>query len=115
MRKRPSRGVPGQVRGSGLGRAGEPLFLAGSLDDHVTIAEAQHGARVALLFPELRDLLLELLMLGLERRVESLGQRAHDLDPAIRQAVYLLLDLVQRSHTSPNAGRETAIPGLQEA
>src|SRR4029077_13286504 len=76
------------------------------------IAEAQHGARVALLFPELCDLLLELLVLGLERGVKSLGQRAHDLDPAIRQDVDLLLDLVQRSHTPPNAGRETAIPGV---
>ena len=47
-----------------LGRAGEPLFLAGPLDDHVPVAEPQQGACLALLVPELRDLLLELLVLG---------------------------------------------------
>ena len=87
------------MRMAALGGAGEPLVLAGSLDDQITVAVPQHGACVALLFPELRDPLLEVEMLRLQRRVVPLGERAHHVYPALRQMIDLLSDVVQRSHT----------------
>ena len=47
--------------------------MARPLDDHVPVAEAQHRAGVALLLPELRNLLFELLVLG--------GQGGVDIPP----------------------------------
>src|SRR5438270_6545341 len=93
-----------------LGRAREPLFLPGPLDDHVAVTEAQHGARVALLLPQLGDPLFELLVLALERPVELLGQRPHHLCAAIGEAIDLFSDLAQRSHALYTGGTDGHIP-----
>ena len=52
-----------------LGRSGQPLFVAGPLDDFVTVAESGAGAERAVLVPERGDALLELVELGRERSV----------------------------------------------
>jgi hypothetical protein len=93
-----------------LGRAGEPLVLAGSLDDRVTVAEANVCARLAPLVPQGGDLLFEVLMLCCQPRIVAAGQLAHDLRPADGEPVDLSLYLDQRWHIPKNASAPSDIP-----
>src|SRR6201987_3724426 len=87
------RADPGTPRTARLGRAGEPLFVAGALNDQVAVAEADRGTDLALLVPELGDLLLELLVLRGERGVVPLRELVQDVGTPVGKPVDLLLDL----------------------
>ena len=54
----------------------QPLFMAGALDDFVTFAEADACTLDAVLFPQLRDLVLEARVLGGESRIVLLAEHA---------------------------------------
>ena len=71
------RGVSGG--GPYLGRALQPLFVAGTLDDLVTLAEADASSLDSVLFPQLRDLVLEARVLGGESRIVLLAEDAQKL------------------------------------
>src|SRR5207253_10776953 len=90
-------------RGSqALGRSGQPLLVAGSLDDLVAIAEADAGLERALLVPERRKALLELAQLFGKRGVVSLGKQMPELGPTPGGAVDLGVYLVERGHAHQN-------------
>ncbi len=57
-----------------LGRALEPLFVAGALDDLVTLAEADARSLDPVLFPQLRDLALEARVVCGKSRIVLLAQ-----------------------------------------
>jgi hypothetical protein len=75
------------VRGGGpyLGRALEPLFVPGALDDLVTLAEADACSLDAVLFPQLGDLGLETRVVCSESRIVLLAQDAQKLRPPLGQ------------------------------
>ena len=102
----------GLLRGSPvpLGGAGEPLVLAGALDDRVTVAEANVCARLAPLVPQIGNPLFEVLMLCCQPRIVAAGQLAHDLRPAYGEPVDLPFYLDQRWHTPENASAPSYIP-----
>ena len=66
-----------------LGCALQPLFVAGALDDLVTLAEADACSLDSVLFPQLRDLVLELRVLIGESRVVLLAEDAQKLRPPL--------------------------------
>src|SRR6266511_854125 len=80
-------------RGEGLGGPLEPLLVARALNDGVALTEADAGAGDAVLFPELRDLLLDLLMLRDEGGIVLLGKRVHHLRAAKSEAVDVVSDV----------------------
>ena len=62
-----------------LGGALQPLFVAGALDDLVTFAKTDACTLDAVLFPQLRDLVLEARVLGGESRIVLLAEDAQKL------------------------------------
>ena len=54
----------------------QPLFVAGALDDLVTLAEADACSLDSVLFPETRDLVLEARVLGGKSLIVLLAQDA---------------------------------------
>src|SRR6266540_6286093 len=80
-------------RGEGSGGPLEPLLVARALDDGVTLAEADAGAGDAVLFPELRDLLLDLLVLRDESGIVLLRERVHHLRAPEGEAVDVVSDV----------------------
>jgi hypothetical protein len=77
-----------------LGGALQPLFVAGTLDDLVTFAEADAGSLDPVLFPQARDLVLETRVLGGESRIVLLAQDAQKLRPPLGQRFDLGSDVV---------------------
>ena len=63
----------------------QPLFVAGALDDLVTLAEADACSLDSVLFPEPRDLVLEARVLGGESLIVLLAQDAQKLRPPLGQ------------------------------
>ena len=81
-----------------LGGALQPLFVAGALDDVVTLAEADACSLDSVLFPQLRDLVLELRVLVGESRVVLLAEHTQELCPPLGQRFDLGSDVVECSH-----------------
>ena len=81
-----------------LSSAGEPLFVAGPLDDVVAVAEACAGLDRAVLVPKPREALLELMQLVGERGVVSLGKKMPELGTTLGRAIDLGVDLMESSH-----------------
>src|SRR5205809_1351831 len=87
-------------RRSQLCSASQALFMAGSLDDLVTVAEAELGSEHPLLVPETLDADLELLdfsgdfgIVAVRKHVPELGAalgRALDLGPDLRKCLHVL-------------------------
>jgi hypothetical protein len=78
-----------------LGRALQPLFVAGALDDLVTLAEADACSLDSVLFPETRDLVLEARVLRSQVRIVLLAQDAKKLRPPLGQRFDLGSDVVE--------------------
>lgn len=78
-----------------LGGALEALFVSGALDDLVTFAEADACTLDAMLFPQLRDLVLELRVLRGESRVVLLAQDAQKLRALLGERFDLGSDVVE--------------------
>jgi hypothetical protein len=77
-----------------LGGALQPLFVAGALDDLVTLTEADACTLDSMLFPETRDLLFEARVLGGESGIVVLAQDAEKLRPPLGQRFDLGSDVV---------------------
>ena len=92
-----------------LGGALQPLFVAGALDDLVTFAEADACTFDAVLFPQLRDLVLETRVLGRESRIVLLAEDAQKLRPPLGERFDLGSDVVDGSHARFNV---FAFPGI---
>src|SRR5437016_5695878 len=93
-----------------LGCALQPLFVAGALDDLVAFAEADASSLDAVLFPQLRDLVLEARVLGGESRIVPLAEDAQKLRPPLGQRFDLGSDVVECSHVYFNEFDERRIP-----
>jgi hypothetical protein len=65
------------------GCALEPLFVASASDDDVALAEANTRALGAIRVPELGEAIVDLLALGNESRVVTLGKGVQKLAPLI--------------------------------
>ena len=78
-----------------LGCALQPLFVAGALDDLVTFAETDASSLDPVLFPQLRDLVLEARVLGGESRIVLLAQNAQKLRAPLGQRFDLGSDVVE--------------------
>jgi hypothetical protein len=78
-----------------LGGALQPLFVAGALDDLVTLAEADTCSLDAVLFPQPRDLVLELRVLVGESRIVLLAEDAQKTRPSLGQRFDLGSDVVE--------------------
>jgi len=78
-----------------LGGALQPLFVTGALDDLVTLAEADACTLDAVLFPESRDLVLEVRVLRGQSRIVLLAQDAQKLRPPLGQRFDLGSDVVE--------------------
>jgi hypothetical protein len=72
----------------------QPLFVAGALDDLVTLAEADACSLDSVLFPEARDLVFEARVLGGEIRIVLLAQDAEKLRPPLGQRFDLGSDVM---------------------
>jgi hypothetical protein len=96
-----------------LGRALEPLFLTGSADDPVPVAEAKTGAGRTMRVPEAGNFLLDLRVFAGERRVMTLGEGVKELRTACGQPFDLEADVVERSHADVNVETTTLIPYFQ--
>jgi hypothetical protein len=93
------------VQGSGRVYAGsnssgsfEPFLGPGALADGVAWAEAKLRAEGTLLVPEGVDARADLLQLGRERWVMSLGQGAVEVGAALAGALDLRPDFIDCSH-----------------
>ncbi len=78
-----------------LGCALQPLFVAGALDDLVTFTETDTSSLDPVLFPQLRDLVLEARVLGGESRIVLLAQHAQELRAPLGQRFDLCSDVVE--------------------
>ena len=78
-----------------LRRAFEALFVAGALDDAVALAEADTCSLDAVLFPESRDLGLEIRVLRGQSRIVLLAEGAQQLCPPVGQRLDLGSDVVE--------------------
>ena len=78
-----------------LGRALQPLFVAGALDDLVTFAEADTGSLDPVLFPQPRDLVLEARVLRGKSLIVLLAQDAQQLGAPLGERFDLGSDVVQ--------------------
>ena len=81
-----------------LRRASQALFVAGSLDDFVAVAEAEVGSEHPLLVPETLDAVLELLDLSYDVGIVAGRKHVPELGAALRRAVDLGLDLRKCLH-----------------
>ena len=92
------------------GSAGEPLFVAGPLDDLVAVAEAGTRLQCALFVPEPSETILERMQLVGELLVVSFGKKMPELGAALGRALDLGVDLFESSHASLNALARINIP-----
>ena len=92
------------------GSAGEPLFVAGPLDDLVAIAEASAGLEGSVLVPEPPETIFERVQLVGERLVVSFGEEMPELGPALGGRVDLGVDLIESSHVHQNDLAPVDIP-----
>ena len=98
-----------------LSGALQPLFVAGALDDVVTLAEADACSLDSVLFPQLRDLVLEARVLGRESRIVLLAEDAKELRPSLGERFDLGSDVVECSHDWFNDFYEARIPSVHAA
>jgi len=84
--------------------------VAGPLDDLVAVAEAHAGLEGAVLVPEPRDTLLELVELVGERRLVSFGKKMPELGATLGRAVDLGVDLFNGFHLHENDLTPVDIP-----
>ena len=77
-----------------LGGALQPLFVAGALDDLVTLSETDACTLDSVLFPEARDLVFEARVLGGESRIVVLAEDAEELRPPFSQRFDLGSDVM---------------------
>jgi hypothetical protein len=87
-------------RSQGLSSTSETLFVAGSLDDFVAIAEAEVGSKQPLLVPETLDAVLELLDLSGDFGIVAVRKHVPKLGAALGRALDLGLDLRKCLHVS---------------
>lgn len=92
-----------------LGRAFQPLFEAGPLDDRLGIAEAKAGAEGAVLVPELLEAGVEPLELRSRLGVVLVREEAVELGAAVARALDLVVDLLE-VHARFNARQRLDIP-----
>ena len=89
----------GAFRGGGpkawLGGALQPLFVAGALDDLVTLSEPDTRSLDPVLFPQLRDLVLETRVLGGESRIVLLAEHAQKLRAPLGERFDLGSDVIE--------------------
>src|SRR5438105_15948729 len=97
-------------RGLELRGALQPLFVAGALDDLVTLAEADACSLDSVLFPQLRDLVLELRVLVGESRIVLLAEDTQKLSPPLGQRFDLGSDVIESSHAYLNEFDGRRIP-----
>jgi len=76
----------------------QPLFVAGSLDDLVAVAEAEVGSEHPLLVPETLDAVLELLDFSGDFGIVAMRKRVPELRAALGCAIDLGLDLRKCLH-----------------
>jgi hypothetical protein len=93
----------------------QPLFVAGALDDLVALAETDASSLDSVLFPQLRDLVLELRVLVGESRVVLLAEDTEKLCPPLGQRFDLGSDVIQCSHAYLNEFDGRRIPVDQAA
>jgi hypothetical protein len=82
----------------GLSSAGEPLLVARSLDDFVSVAETGLGSNHSLLVPETLDAIFELLDLSGGFRIVPLRELVPELRAALGGALELGLDFGKCLH-----------------
>ena len=87
-------------RSQGLSSASQALFVAGSLDDFVAVAEAKVGSQHPLLVPETLDAVLELLDLSGDFGIVAVRKHVPKLGAALGRALDLGLDLRKCLHVS---------------
>src|SRR5215210_1063525 len=97
---------------SGLGGPVDALFEARAADDLVAVPEANTDAGFAVLVPEASDPLVELLQLGGEDDVPSLGETVQESGAVLAHALDLVTDFRQCSHIWENDRVAVVIPGL---
>jgi hypothetical protein len=91
-------GRPARAFGGGgpyLGCALQPLFVAGALDDLVTLTEADTCSLDPVLFPQLRDLGLEARVVCGKSRIVLLAQDAQKLRSPLGQRLDFGSDVVK--------------------
>jgi hypothetical protein len=88
----------------------QPLFVPGALDDLVTFTEADAGALDAVLFPELRDLVLEPRVLVGEGPVVLLAEDTQKLGALLGERFDLGSDVGESSHAAFNVFAAARIP-----
>ena len=84
----------------------EALFQAGAGDDSGAVAEAKGRADLALLVPEARDLLVELLEFGGHFGVAAIREAVPEPDAAFAQPLDLVSDVMKSAHDRDKRGRE---------
>ena len=83
-----------------LRRASQALFVAGSLDDFVAVAEAKVGSQHPLLVPETLDAVLEVLDFSGGFGIVAVRKHVPKLGAALGRALDLGLDLRKCLHVS---------------
>jgi hypothetical protein len=78
--------------------ASQALFVAGSLDDFVAVAEAEMGSKHPLLVPETLETVLELLDLSGDFGIVAVRKHVPKLGAALGRALDLGLDLWKCLH-----------------
>ena len=94
-----------------LGRSGQALLCARARDDPVAVAEAGPRSRLAMLVPELGDLLLELLELGRDRRIAPLAKALPELATPLGGWLDRRAVLLNSPHATVNAETIAGMPG----
>jgi hypothetical protein len=94
----------------GLGGPVDAVFEAGATNDLVAVAEAEAHAGLAVLVPELSDVLVQLLELRGEDDVPSGGQALKENGAVLAEALDLAADFLNRLHTCKNAASRPVIP-----
>src|SRR5439155_1476956 len=95
--------------GGALSRPLETLFDAGSRDDVVAVAEAQHRLGVPLIVPECLQAIAQTFELGGNGRIVTLRKGVPQLGPPLARLLDLTMNLCQ-DHASSNAPWGSVIP-----
>src|SRR6266480_1578085 len=93
-----------------LSGSGQPLFVAGPLDDLVAVAETRAGLESTLLVPERCEALLELVQLSRQHGVVAFRKQVPELGATLGRGVDLGSDLVDISHVCENDVTPIVIP-----